>query len=251
MNVPVIYPINRTGALQYAVAYLTRIGCTVAQRPGPDVTHLLLGAPAFQPDGSVKGGGDLPEILEKLPPDITVCGGNLRGHIPPSYRIADLLEDPCYLAQNANITAHCAVRLAMDALPVTLEHCPVLVIGWGRIGKCLARLLRQMDALVTVAARKETDRAALFSLGYDAVDSTDLGYGLSRYRLIFNTVPYPVIDEEAAAFCREDCIRMDLASEKGIAGTDVLWARGLPGKYAPESSGELIAKTLLRKGAEA
>jgi len=27
---------------------------------------------------------------------------------------------------------------------------------------------------------------------------------------------------------------------------DVIWARGLPGKEAPESSGELIARTVLR-----
>ena len=29
-------------------------------------------------------------------------------------------------------------------------------------------------------------------------------------------------------------------------GDDVLWARGLPGKDAPESSGKLIARTILR-----
>ena len=41
-------------------------------------------------------------------------------------------------------------------------------------------------------------------------------------------------------------VLMDLASSPGIDGENVLWARGLPGKIAPESSGELIAKTVMR-----
>lgn len=245
MNIPVIYTVNRAGALEYAVRHLTRLGCKVADTPGPEVTHLLLGAPAFEADGTLRGGGDLPGTLETLSRDITVCGGNL-GSCSEGYRTVDFLSDPYYLAQNANITAHCALRLAMDALPVTLEGCPVLVIGWGRIGKCLGWLLRQLGAFVTVAARKDSDRAALHSLGYDTLDSTDLGYSLARYRVIFNTVPFPVMDEAAVTLCSDDCVMIDLASQKGIAGDRVLWARGLPGKYAPESSGELIAKTLLR-----
>lgn len=41
-------------------------------------------------------------------------------------------------------------------------------------------------------------------------------------------------------------MKIDLASKPGIGGTDVLWARGLPGKFAPESAGKLIAQTILR-----
>ena len=45
----------------------------------------------------------------------------------------------------------------------------------------------------------------------------------------------------------DHCIKIDLASAKGIAGDDVIWARGLPGIHAPESSGRLIAETFVRK----
>ena len=177
MNIPVIYTVNRAGALQYAARYLTRLGCQVVELPGPEVTHLLLGAPAFEPDGTLRGGGDLSGTLEQLPRDIAVYGGNL-GNRLEGYRKFDLLSDPYYLSQNANITAHCALRLAMDSLPVTLAGCPILVIGWGRIGKCLGQLLRQLGAHVTVSARKDSDRAALLSLGYDTLDSSDLAGSL-------------------------------------------------------------------------
>ena len=46
--------------------------------------------------------------------------------------------------------------------------------------------------------------------------------------------------------CRKDCVKIELASTDGIAGSDILTARGLPGTYAPETSGKLIAATVLR-----
>ena len=179
-------------------------------------------------------------ILASLPGGLTVIGGNLEHPSLTRYPRIDLLKDPYYIAENADITAHCALKLALSKLPVTLKGQPVLVIGWGRIGKCLAKLLCAMGAEVAVYARKEADRATLAALGYLPKQALD------GYRIIFNTAPAPVISQEEAALCRSDCLKIDLASEVGIAGDDVLWARGLPGKDAPESSGRLIARTILR-----
>ena len=121
------------------------------------------------------------------------------------------------------------------------------VLGWGRIGKCLAQLLKASGAYVTVAARKETDLAMLQALGYEAEQIETLRYGLVKYRLIFNTVPYPVLDQEQASHCSNDCVKIELASRPGIVGDDVIQARGLPGKMAPESAGLLIAKSVIRQ----
>jgi hypothetical protein len=46
--------------------------------------------------------------------------------------------------------------------------------------------------------------------------------------------------------CREDCVKIELASKDGMEGDDIIIARGLPGIHLPESSGELIAETFLR-----
>ncbi|MBQ9843577.1 MAG: NAD(P)-binding domain-containing protein [Oscillospiraceae bacterium] len=158
----------------------------------------------------------------------------------------DLLRDPTYLARNAAITAYCALRLAMMELPVMLRGCRVLIIGWGRIAKCLAALLWALEADVTVAARREADRAMACALGYRAEAITNLDDTLNDYRLIFNTVPAPVLSENQVELCRQGCLRIDLASAEGIGGSHKIWARGLPGKDAPESSGILIAKTIIR-----
>ena len=232
------YPAGYTAALTHAVNILQQQGYTVLTSP-LQATHLLLPVPSFEPDGSVKGGGSIDALLATLPKDITILGGNLVCDALAGYKTVDFLQDPHYVAMNANITAHCAIKLAMSKLPVTLDACPVLVIGWGRIGKCLARLLRMLDADVTVAARKASDRAVLASLGYKAADTATLDTTL--YRVIFNTAPAMV-----SASCPGNALKIDLASKPGLGSMDVLWAKGLPAREAPESSGKLIADTAIR-----
>ena len=51
--------------------------------------------------------------------------------------------------------------------------------------------------------------------------------------------------------CRGNALKIDLASCPGMLGDDVIIARGLPGKYVPESSGRLIARRLLALWKEA
>jgi len=242
MNKTIICTAGNTAALQFAGLNLLEWGFTVTDTPAPDVTHLLLPVPSFEPDGRIKGGGILAHILADLPENVTVIGGNLHHPSLAGVKTVDLLQDHRYIAENAAITADCAVRIALKALPIVIRDCPVLIIGWGRIGKCLAQLLKAIGAAVTVAARKETDRAMVCALGYSAVDTQKLTDIHTGYRVIFNTVPSPVLDVPYDP----KCIKIDLASKPGLTGKDVIWARGLPGKDTPETSGLLIADTVLR-----
>ena len=244
------YTAGHSEALRYATRIMQQKGCIFVDQPDASVTDLILPVPAFDADGHLKGGLDVSAILKALPDNIKIYGGNLSS-LPHEYETVDLLQDPFYLSENADITAHCAAKLAMAKLPITLKNCPVLIIGWGRIGKCLARLLQNMDALVTVAARKETDRAMLATLGYNTADTAILpSHDLMRYRIIFNTVPEMMLPRNSTQYCNKDCLKIDLASVPGMEGDDVIIARGLPAKDAPESSGELIAQTILyKKGA--
>lgn len=237
MNERIFYAAGSSPALETAVKELKTRGITFAQKPTKAVTHLLLPVPCRE---------EVSEILKKLSLDVAVLGGFLDRPELAGYRCMDLLRDERYLAANAQITAQCAMSMAGSALPVTWDDCPVLVMGWGRIGKCLARLLKSCGAEVSVAARKERDRAMIAALGMEAEDPEKLSFLLKRYRVIFNTVPYPVLSANQVEYCRGDCLKIDLASRPGIAGSDVIAARGLPAKCAPESSGKLIARTVLR-----
>lgn len=239
MHEMTFYCAGSNKALYYCAAFLMEEGAVFLPYPDHTVTHLLLPIPSFEQDGSIKGGGNLTDVLSQLPKTVTVIGGNLKRQELNEYETLDLLEDPWYLARNASITAHCTLELALAKLPITLEKCPVLVIGWGRVGKCMAKLLNGLGAKVTVAARKESRRVMIDALGYRSCSIEEIR--AENYRLIINTVPAMVLPKVPGT-----AMKIDLASVPGIGGADVVWARGLPGRLAPESSGELIAQSIIR-----
>ncbi len=244
MNSVIICTAGSSAALSAAQQALSDRGWHVVDTPADDVTHLLLPVPSFQPDGRIIGGGVLEHILADLPESVTVVGGNLRHPALEGYKTVDLLQNSYYVAQNAAITADRAILIAGNHLPVVFQDCPILVIGWGRIGKCLALQLQKLGARVCVAARKAADRGMVRALHMDAMDPQRLYHCLRHYRVIFNTAPAMILEESRVRYCAPDCVKIDLASQCGIAGNNVIWARGLPGKDAPESSGILIARTL-------
>jgi len=246
MNIGTICIAGSTRAIRFAGAYLKSFGCSVTDLPRSDARYLLLDVPSFGPEGQLRGGGAVENLLQLLPKDVTVCGGNLDHPALVKYQTVDFLQDSIYLAENAYITAECALDVALPYLNVTLRRCPVLIIGWGRIGKCLAQLLKAIGADVTIAARKSTDRAIAHALGYHVLNIADLSDSLPHFRLIYNTVPAPVLHQDQMPLCREDCVRIELASKDGMEDEDAVIARGLPGLHMPESSGKLIAETFLR-----
>lgn len=233
---PYFWSLCKSGSGLRACETLQGKGWTLQDAPGADTQAVLLDVPSFR--------GDTPD-LNALPDGCRVFGGGLSGLVPERLLPMDLLKDPIFLAKNAEITARCALRLVCSQLEETLLGLPVLVLGWGRIGKCLARHLKNLGAEGSVFARKETDRALLNALGYHSINRKEIPDMLPNYRVIFNTVPAPVLsgaDTEGLS----DCLLIDLASTPGIEALHVISARGLPGKMAPISAGNLIAETVER-----
>lgn len=245
-----IFPKGSTEACARAAAFLKCAGIPLTDHPCPEATHLLLDVPSFSPRGALRGGGSISQILEMLPQKITVIGGNLNHSALSGYRKLDLLQDPEYLAENASITAHCAIQIAASMLPVVLPDAPCLIIGWGRIGQCLAKLLTAQGCPVTISSRRPESRAMAGVLGMRTVDIPAIPSALPKIRLIFNTAPAPILPAEILDRYR-NCLKIDLASAPGLAGSDIVYARGLPGQYAPESSGRCITQTILKSLKEA
>ena len=238
MNQVLLYPVGSSDSCRYAAGILEKSGILLTDHPTPEITHLLLDIPTRDCSG-------LKELLRRVPKSITVIGGNLDQELWNGYRTEDLLKDPYYLSKNAAITADCALKVSAPLLKSAFADSPALILGWGRIGKCLSRMLSALGCPVTVAARKASDRAMLEALGYRAADFPEIPSILTRHRVLFNTVPNLPLHSDIVDNW-ENGIAIDLASEPGMQGKSVIPARGLPGKYAPESSGKLIADTILR-----
>ena len=157
----------------------------------------------------------------------------------------DLLANEDYLWKNAGITAQCAICLADSMMKDQQPNASVLIIGWGRIGKQLAHLLLQTGHAVTIASGKDAHQAQASAAGCQTISTAQLRQCDPSVSVIFNTAPAMVLPEADAHHFRS-AIKIDLASRRGIEGSDVVWARGLPGTMMPDKSGALIASTILQ-----
>lgn len=220
-----------TPALSCAAGHLTEAGIAITSSPD-DADYLLYPVPT------------MPAIMADYTCGKAVIGGNL-DFLCPCVNCLDLLKDPYYVCANAAITAEAALGLILPRLKCGITEARILILGWGRIGKCLTHQLRSLGAELTVYARKPEDRAMLQALGYHSITREALTGRLPDFDCIVNTAPAGILTTEEAARLRPDCFKMDLASTLSIPGEGVLHAKGLPGKYKPEASGKLIAKTIL------
>jgi dipicolinate synthase subunit A len=189
------------------------------------------------------------------------------GRIPPAFKamaaergipLIDYSENELFQIKNAVPTAEGAIEIALGELPVTLFGTEIAILGHGRIGKVLLRLLLAMGANVTVAARKVIDLTWIAIAGgqpllLENIDGVSSLSALRNCRVIFNTIPYWVLTETVFRTLRPDVLVIDLASAPGGAdpkvaselGIRLIRAPGLPGKTAPETAGKIVAETVI------
>ena len=154
---------------------------------------------------------------------------------------------------NAIPTAEGAIQIAMEEVKHTIHASKCLVLGNGRIGKILAKMLAGLGADVTVAARKNADRAMAMAFGLKSTSFCNLYEEIGDFDIIFNTVPSLILDADLIKKTSRNTLIIDLASRPGGVdfesarkiGTKVIWALSLPGKVAPYTAGDIIGKTIL------
>lgn len=164
----------------------------------------------------------------------------------------DILKREEFTVLNTIATAEGTLQIAMEETQRTVHGSKVLVMGFGRIGKVLAKMLDGIGAKVYCEARKDEDIAWIKAYGYNPIHLNDLNENLSQFEIIISTIPYQVLDKERLNLVRKDAVIIDLASNPGGVdrkaakekGLKVIWALSLPGKVAPLTSAEYIKETL-------
>lgn len=196
----------------------------------------------------------LRSLLSCLKPDALVFGGKCGAareiFEDAGFPVIDYLAAEELAACNAIPTAEGAVQILLEEMPRTIHGSRILVLGFGRIGTRLAYILRALGASVTVAARQAADRSRAQMLGCDAVDFQQIEP--QNFDVLCNTVPARVVTAELLSAVQEDALILDLASKPGGVDLDaagalnrrVIWALSLPGKTAPVTAGEIIARTV-------
>ena len=162
--------------------------------------------------------------------------------------IIDVMKLEELTVLNAIPTAEGAIQIAMEKSLITLHNSKCLVLGFGRIGKILSKMLLGIGADVYCEARKQPDIAWIESYGYKAIHLNHLNESLSNFDFIFNTIPHVVLDKQNLNLVKKECLLIDLASKPGgidfeeanKIGLNNEWALALPGKVAPKTAAKYI-----------
>ena len=166
--------------------------------------------------------------------------------------IIDIMKREELAVLNTVSTAEGTIEIIIANTNKIIHGSKVLILGFGRIGKVLARKLAGLSAKVTCAARKDEDLAWIRAYGHMETNINTIGENLSDFDVIINTVPHLVLTEERIKYVRDDCLLVDLASNPG--GIDkkaaknknlkLIWALALPGKVSPVTTSEFIKDTV-------
>lgn len=200
------------------------------------------------------------DLFEKAKDKIIITG-NVTDEIKKQIKIEnnneiiDILKYEELTVMNVIPTAEGAIQIAMEKSSITLHDSNCLVLGFGRIGKILSKMLFGIGAKVYCEARKQQDLAWIKAYGFNEIDLKDLNKRLNEFDFIFNTIPYMILDKDNLQAIKKDCIIIDLASKPGGVdfdeanrlGLQTNWALALPGKVAPKTSAKYIYDIIKQK----
>ena len=175
--------------------------------------------------------------------------------------ILDIMKNEEFAVLNAIPTAEETIRIIIDNTKKVLHNTNCLIMGYGRIGKVLAKKLNALSVKVECLVSDNIEKIWCRVEGYNYIEfeniknKSDL---LKKYDIIINTIPKIILTDELKEI-RKDTLIIDLASKPyGIDRSIVkqenlnfIEALGLPGKSAPitvaENMYEVIKNTILKR----
>lgn len=169
-----------------------------------------------------------------------------------SLNVKDYYESEDFAVLNAIPTAEAALAIGILESKITLRNSSCLVAGFGRVGKSMALILKNVGANVTVLSHTKSKSARIKTLGYEYI-LLEKNMNLNKFDIIYNTAPALILGHEILKSCKEDALIIDLASKPGGVdfesaknlGLKAIHALALPGKYSPKSAANIIKQIIL------
>ena len=213
---------------------------------------LLLPIPTTR-DGKRIVGEDveLMELLSYVTPDTVVAGYGIPRDVTDGMRgrgclVFDAGEDEELLSVNADITARGALGWILKEMPKDAPDMKIGIIGYGRIGKRLMRLLLFIGAEIIVYTTRSEVACELCSAGICAKAPLwdPLEDGLD---LLVNTAPARLL----SSACEEEILArikvLDLASGKIFGDSkNLVKLSSVPEVFYPASAGRAYADSIVK-----
>ncbi|GBF11294.1 dipicolinate synthase subunit A [Tepidibacillus sp. HK-1] len=199
------------------------------------------------------------EHLSKLPKKAKIYTGMAKPYLKKicndlQIELVELLDRDDVAIYNSIPTVEGTLMMAIQNTDFTIHGSNSIVLGFGRTGITLARILQALGAHVKVGARRPEHIARIYEMGMVPFYVSQLEQVVYDVDLLFNTIPETVVTAKVIAAMPHHSLIIDLASKPG--GTDfryaekrgikALLAPGLPGIVAPKTAGQIIANVLTR-----
>jgi dipicolinate synthase subunit A len=162
------------------------------------------------------------------------------------------LDDEAFIVKNAYLTAEGTLAHIIENTDVSMLNLKAVVLGYGRVGKAVAKVLKDNYFYIAVVGRSDKTLANATIVADETCSFTNFKDILGSFDVIINTVPELVLEGDALSRVKKDAFLIDLASKPG--GIDFekcrklnlkcMHALGIPGKTAPKTAGEFIKELI-------
>ena len=200
----------------------------------------------------------LSEFIKKIKKNQVIFAGkvsdnfngelNKKGNLCFDYYLRDE-----FALKNAEPTALGVLSYVMNNITRSVSKLKVLVIGYGKCARAVCKMFNDLGADVTSASRRYLTVAEAESDGLNACLIKDFSRYIKTADVIINTVPAKISDKTIIDMIKDKAIVIDIASApygfdydyaKNI-GRKITLLPSIPGKYFPETAGEIIADIIL------
>lgn len=154
-----------------------------------------------------------------------------------------MMKDENFQATNARLTAEGTLGIIIQRSTNSLEDNKYMILGFGRTGAAIARLLCQLGLTVDICTNSSSRPAHAFARHVLPLSGLDF----SQSDVVINTVPHPIIDDKASMSFKYNALYIELASKPALnleyvryLGVDADIHPALPAKACPLSAAKAM-----------
>ena len=187
--------------------------------------------------------------------DKTLIAGTISNNIYEKYKdveIIDIMKNEKLAILNTIATAEGAIKEIIENTQVNVHGSKIMILGFGRVGKTLAKKLDGLSAKITVVSKEEEELAWAEVYGYTNVQLNKIEDVIKDYDVIVNTIPHIILQGDILQKINKDTLLLDLASGEGGINKEeaqenkinLIKALGIPGKISPITTAKILKETI-------
>ncbi len=162
-------------------------------------------------------------------------------------KILDYSDNELFLLKNAELTSYGILKILFEQSKKAPNKLKILISGFGRIGKILSQMLLNLNIQVHVLGHNLKDKFWIKKIGAKELKSLEN----LRFDFIINTAPSMIFSEDIIKNIKFETSFIEVASKNGIDKNackkfEIKYqlSLGIPGKYFPKESAEVIKESI-------